>query len=149
MVKDQDTQYESVPGQLLDAHYKFFQDVAAASEDLQQRVHTLQLEYQTAFMRASQSQRAEDAEAAMQAWQRLMQTSLTDVDLPDRIREAYHNYVHAIGAVLAGGDIDALDPSTLITMSQSMAAVATCASQWAGAAPADEAATTDAGTDFP
>jgi hypothetical protein len=128
------TTSQSAPGALLDAHYTFLQDVTAASTDLQQRVQALQLEYQSACLRASQSQQPEDTQAATEAWQQLMQPISADPDLQARTREAYGKYLSAVGAMLSAGDADALDPSTLAAVSQSMATVAACASQLSTAA---------------
>jgi hypothetical protein len=140
MVKDPGTRYQSAPGQLLDAHYRFMQDLTEASTDLQQRLRTLQLEYQSACLRASQSQQPEDAQAATDAWQQLARPTWTDTDLQERAREAYRNYLVAVGGMLSAGDIDAVDPATLCAISQSLATVSAYAAQVATPTPTPAAA---------
>jgi hypothetical protein len=130
-----------------DAYWVYFQDLNNAWYNTQQRLCNVQFEYQRQIRQAYQTPQEKDLQAVQEDYQRALQSALSDTDPAKSFADAFTRYKKAVQDAIASIDVEALDPTIIAGIGQSLCAVAQFARQldWlpqtTTAADADKAGT--------
>ncbi|RKH11045.1 hypothetical protein D7V97_12255 [Corallococcus sp. CA053C] len=122
---------EPLTKRIMTAHDTYFQDLNAVWYEAQQRIQAAQVEYQRALLQAMQPQDngMKNLQAAAEAFQRVWQEALKELNSSKRFNDAYQKYRTTVQGTLSGMQADALDPVAAMNLAQSMSVVAAYANQ--------------------
>lgn len=121
------------------AYETFFADLGAIMGETQRRYTEIHLEYQRAVQQAWQSQNLKELQEAHDNFRRSFESVATGTAHSERCAEAYRKYKGAIREAMASIDLEALDPTALSAIAQSLSIVANVTGQFCGPAPAGAA----------
>ena len=112
-----------------DAYWSYFQDINTAWHNTQQRLCNVHFEYQREIQKACQTQQQKDFQAVQEDYQRALQSALAEPDAASGFADAFTRYKKAVRDAIANIDVEALDPTLIAGIGQSLCAVAQFAGQ--------------------
>lgn len=110
-----------------DASLSYFQDLNTAWLNTQQRLCNLQFEHQRRIQTACQQPK--DFQAMQEDYQQAVQSALAETDPARSFADAFTRYKKAVQDAIAKIDVEALDPTLVAGIGQSLCMVAQFARQ--------------------
>jgi hypothetical protein len=129
--QERESAYAAEPPHKLfqDAYWSYFQDINTAWHNTQQRLCNVHFEYQREIQKACQTRQQKDFQAMQEDYQRALQSALAETDTASRFADAFTKYKNAVRDAVANIDVDALDPTLIAGIGQSLCVVAQFAGQ--------------------
>lgn len=109
--------------QIQGIHDKYFQDLAAIWNEMQQHFQAIQTEFERAVENGWQTQDPSAYQAALADYQQAFQAACMEASMTKRYDDAYRDYKTAIQQAIAQANVDDLNFTDIAHISQSLYAV--------------------------
>jgi hypothetical protein len=109
--------------QVMDAHNKYFQDLASIWNETQQRFQNVQTEFEREVEKAVMTQDPNAFQTAQTEFQRRFQDVCMEANPVGSYEEAYRDYKSAVQKAISAANVDDLNFTDIAHLSQSLYAV--------------------------
>jgi uncharacterized protein with ATP-grasp and redox domains len=109
--------------QVMDAHNKYFQDLASIWNSTQQRFQNVQTEFEREVEKAAMTQDPNAFQTAQTEYQRRFQDACMDANPVGSYEDAYRDYKSAVQNAITAANVDDLNFTDIAHLSQSLYAV--------------------------
>lgn len=106
--------------QVMDAHNRYFQDLASIWNSTQLRFQTVQTEFEREVERAVMTQDPNAFQTAQSEFQRRLQDASMEANPVGAYEDAYRNYKSAVQRAISAANVDDLNFTDIAHLSQSL-----------------------------